>query len=335
MRFLFVTDTHWTQHPAPAPGHPGVWQKELFDTHAHVLPAAFLRAAAREELDFIIHGGDLCRAATEEDWSFARSVLDQTGVSCHVIPGNHDTSQQSHRERFGEHFGLEGPKLYRAQRIGDLGFVFLDSTYLWRRDKVALTEPTDADYNARDVAGIGVNPAQLTFLEEQLRAWEDIPTIVVSHCPMIGKEGYPVKTRKERPIEMSLPECDPAWMTDIQGCWVMPLEQRRAEMLWLLRQYGNVKLVLSGHTHFASASVVDGVVHCTCSSLSAWPLEMRVIEVTNRELRVEPVPLGEEDLLSASHRPDWGNDWVRGMSDRDRHIKINLSERPERNCSRV
>ena len=67
-------------------------------------------------------------------------------------------------------------------------------------------------------------------------------------------------------------------MVDIHGGGLMPLDERRAEVLSILREHGNVRLVLSGHMHLSSISVLDGGAHCMTGAMSSWPLDMGVID---------------------------------------------------------
>ena len=321
-RFVYLTDSHWAPDMRDPP-HSGVWQKELFDSHCQQLEDAAVDLIQKLSPDFVIHGGDLCRDPTDDDWKNAKRILAKFGCLCHIIPGNHDCWQQDQRRRMVEIFQIPENQLYYVREIGGLRFIFLDSSYLWMKDQMKVMEPTEAGYVGQNVKGIGVSPEQVEWFAQQLSGpCSEGPSVVVTHCPMVGKAGYPVKTRKEKPITVSLPEVDPQWMVDIHGCWVMPLEQRRADLLNIMRQHGDVRLVLAGHTHSASISVLDGVVHANCSSMSAWPLEMRLIEFDDSGLTIEPVQVDAPDLIEASYRREWDNDWAAGTSEYDRSARL-------------
>jgi len=321
-RFLYLVDTHWTRAPG-VPPHAGLWQQELFDTHGPQLEEAAVELVRRLGPDFVIHGGDLCREAGDNDWRNARRVLDRFGCPWYFAPGNHDISVAADRARVAGIFDIPEGRLHFERMLGGLRFVFLDSTYVWRKDAARTMERDDPAFDPRNQKGIGVSAEQVEWFGQRLaEADPAAPVVVVTHCPLVGAAGYPVKYRKERPIAASLPEWDADWLVPIHETWVMPLEQRRAELLQLMREHGRVRAVLAGHQHSAHISVLDGVVHCTTAAMSAWPFEMRLIEFDDRGMSIDTVQVTAPDLIAASYRPEWGNDWVAGVSDRDRRAYV-------------
>ena len=320
-RFLYLVDTHWTREPGDPP-HAGLWQKELFDSHPERLEEAAVALVRHVAPDFVIHGGDLCREAKPGDWENAKRVLDRFECPCHIVPGNHDIAVDADRARLLDIFAMPGHSLFRAESIQGLRFLFLDSAYVWRKDAVRTIERDDPEFDPRNQKGIGVSVQQVEWFRDQLTAAGDEPVVVVTHCPLMGAAGYPVKYRKERPITASLPEWDPAWLVPIHAAWIMPLEQRRAELLLAMREHGNVRLLLAGHQHASFITRNDGVLHCTTSSMSAWPFEMRLIEFDDHGATVDTIQVQAPDLIRVSHRPDWDNDWVAGMSEYDRHAVV-------------
>lgn len=319
-RFLYLTDSHWTRSPG-VPPHKGVWQQELFDTHCERLEEAAVELIRRTAPDFVIHGGDLCREFSEVDWRNAKRVIDRFPCPCHFVAGNHDSQDAAHRRSIIEIFAIPERRLYYVRELGGLPFIFLDSSYLWTKDPSVEIQPTDPTYVSQNVKANGISVEQLKWFREQLERHRGRPVVVVTHIPIVGKLGYPVKYRKEKPITASVP-VDPEWMVDIHGCWIMPLEERRAELLQMMRETRNVRLVLAGHMHASTISRLDGVVHCTTGSMSAWPFEMRLITYDDEGLTIETVQVDAPDLVEASYRPKWQNEWVAGMSEYDRSARI-------------
>lgn len=321
-RFVYLVDTHWTREPG-VPPHAGLWQKELFDTHCERLEEAAVDLVKRLSPDFVIHGGDLCREAKESDWRNARRVMDRFGCPYYFVPGNHDIAVDADRARLVEIFEVPEDRLHVVREIGGLRFIFLDSTYVWRRDAARTIERDDPDFDPRNQKGIGVSPEEVAWFGEVLSESDPAePLVVVTHCPMVGAAGYSIKYRKEKPITASLPEWDPRWLVPIHDTWVMPLEQRRADLLHIMRESGNVRVVLAGHQHGAHISLLDGVLHCTMSAMSAWPFEMRLIAFDDEGMTIDTVQVDAPDLIKASYRPDWGNEWVAGVSEYDRKATV-------------
>ena len=321
-RFIYLVDTHWTREPG-VPPHLGLWQKELFDTHCERLEEAAVALVRKLAPDFVIHGGDLCREATASDWRNAKRVMDRLGCPYYFVPGNHDIAVAAGRAQLAEIFGMPTGGFHAVRELGGLRFIFLDSTFVWRKDAARTIERDDPDFDPRNQKGIGVSPEQVAWFERVLSGPDAArPSVVVTHCPLVGAAGYPISHRKEKPITVSLPEWDPKWLVPIHDTWIMPLEQRRAELLHIMGASGHVRAVLAGHQHGAHISSLDGVLHCTTSAMSAWPFEMRLIVFDDEGMSIDTVQVDAPDLIEASYRPDWHNEWVAGMSEYDRQARI-------------
>jgi len=112
--------------------------------------------------DAIVITGDLADSGDAAQYVALSDLLDQLGVPCYALPGNHDD-----REALRTHFGLDGeaaaPVSYSVQ-IGPLRLVILDSTKLGQD-------------------GGELDEVRLSWLDRELSAAPEQPTMVAMHHP--------------------------------------------------------------------------------------------------------------------------------------------------------
>jgi len=193
--------------------------------------AASLRAAlaAVEALDprpeCVVLSGDLVNDGTAQQYDHLMEILAEFTVPILPLPGNHDDRQEL-RSRFPAILPAGGPddEIDHVHDIGDLRIVALDTSIPGRHDG-CLTE------------------RQLAWLDTQLAAAPDRPTIVAQHHP---------------PVSSGI-----AWMERLSG---FPDGGREADVL---RQHPQVEAVLSGHVHRSLQQKYAGTISITCPSTAS------------------------------------------------------------------
>ena len=158
--------------------------------------------------DAVVVTGDLVENGEAGEYAAFGGLVDRLGVPCYPLPGNHDD-----RAALRSHFGLpgqDGAPINYSVEIGPLRLVILDST-----------RPGED--------GGDLGEAQLSWLDRELSAAPEQPTIVAMHHP-------PLLTGA------------PAW--DRIG---IPEDERRA-LGGVLERHAQVRLVVGGHLHRAIAS---------------------------------------------------------------------------------
>lgn len=106
--------------------------------------------------------GDLAEHATEAEYMDARGALERLNAPIYVAMGNHDD-----RERLRRHFGLRpagGAPLHYATDLGPARLIVLDTTI-----------------PGHDAGGLDAQ--SLTWLERELSAFPDTPTLLAMHHP--------------------------------------------------------------------------------------------------------------------------------------------------------
>jgi Icc protein len=234
LRLVFATDTHLMQNN-------GLRSAEGL--------AAAVEAVKelRPRPDLIVCGGDLTHPWPNLDYPAANKLLDRFlgiwaplhSIETHYVFGNHDfvgtlnprVSRQD--PRFGKGLfekRLDLPRLYYSFEKRGWRFIILDD--VWAN--------LDGSYYGQYKAD------QLDFVQGELKAHKEKPTVIASHIPAVSNFGTligfarSIQTNfKHRPSLIS---------------------RNGKRLVNLIRQSGaNVKLVLAGHLHHQERIEADGV----------------------------------------------------------------------------
>ena len=170
------------------------------------LAAAVASVRALGAIDAVLVSGDLADHATDEEYEGVKELLAPLDAPVHVLGGNHDD-----RGALRRHFGLPGSGAEPVQysvALGQLRLVVLDTT-----------RPGE-DPGALDAG-------RLAWLDAELAAAPDSPTIVAMHHP-------PVLTGAPAWDELGLPRDDRLALGDV------------------LRRHPQVLRLVAGHVHRAT-----------------------------------------------------------------------------------
>jgi 3',5'-cyclic-AMP phosphodiesterase len=158
--------------------------------------------------DALLLTGDLANQATGSEYRRVAQLIEPLPMPVHVVAGNHDD-----RDALRAHLGAPGPSgepLQYAVDVGGLRVVACDTTI-----------------PGRDDGALG--PERLAWLEAELEAAGDRPTIVAMHHP---------------PLRLGIPVLDELGLAEADRLAV-------AELMALNPQ---VKAIVAGHVHRAIAA---------------------------------------------------------------------------------
>jgi 3',5'-cyclic-AMP phosphodiesterase len=206
---------------------------------AEALAAAVAAVLAlRPRPDAVVITGDVANGGAAAEYARVRELLEPLPMALHVLPGNHD-DRDALRDRFA--VPGSGPLQYVAH-CGDLRLVVCD------------TQRPGHDDGALD-------GGRLEWLEAQLPAEPDAPTIVAMHHP---------------PVAIGLPVLDAIGIA----------EPDRVALGELLARSPQVRRVVAGHVHRTAFGTIGGcgVFACASTHLQA-PLE-----IGSPELRLIEAP---------------------------------------------
>jgi 3',5'-cyclic-AMP phosphodiesterase len=164
--------------------------------------------ALEPQPDLLLITGDLSQDETPESYQQLQQLVAPLNLPTYWVRGNHD--QLPDIEQFLNHPPLSAQKQFQQ---GGWNFLLLNSAVLGK------------------VYG-QLSPETLNWLEQQLQAQPDLPTLIALHHPPV-------------PIESN-------WMDDISL-------HHADELMAVLDRHPQVKLVLFGHIHQAFAAERRGI----------------------------------------------------------------------------
>jgi Icc protein len=215
------------------------------DPEADLATAVAAVAALRPTPDAVLVSGDVTEHATAEEYERARALLAPLRMPVHVLVGNHD-DREALRAAFPppEPLDPDAPQRYTV-RCGPLRLVGCDSAQPGRDDG-------------------RVDEEQREWLERELAADPDTPTIVAMHHP---------------PFLIGMPALDRIGLRE---------DDRRA-LGGLLDRFAHVRRVVCGHVHLAAAGQAGRCSALTCPS--TWRMRPR-LEPTDEQLVFTEQPAG-------------------------------------------
>jgi Icc protein len=240
--------THAAAFPASPDGErrPGMSPPllaQLSDPHIDVGPgdrgsaqalagAVAAVLALRPLPDAVVITGDIANDGAAAEYERVQGLLEPLPMPVHVLPGNHD-DRDALRERFA--VPGSGPLQYVA-RCDGLRLVVCDSQRPGRADGA-------------------LDGGRLEWLEAQLAAEPDAPTIVAMHHP---------------PVAIGLPVLDAIGVA----------EPDRVALGDLLARSPQVRRVVAGHVHRTAFGTIGGCAVFACASTHLQsPLEIGLQEL--------------------------------------------------------
>ena len=236
LRLVFATDIHLMQDDA-------LRSEEGFTAAVEAIEELRPRA------DLIVCGGDLTDPAPKLDYPAADKLLDRffgiwtpiRSIETHYVFGNHDLVGTKnplvsrHDSRFGKglfekRLGL--PRLYYSFEKRGWRFIILDD--VWPNP--------DGTYYAEYKAD------QLDFVQSELKAYKEKPTVIASHVPTVSAFATLAGFAKflEKNFKM------PSSLTSRNGKSLVNV---------IRNSKANVKLVLAGHLHHQERIEIDQVCY--------------------------------------------------------------------------
>ena len=261
--------------------------------------------------DFLIHAGDITDQGDEMSHEFAASFLKNLGIPVVVTPGNHDMFEPGVKQRFHGDYGFDTDIWSQAFEIAGVRIISLDgSVWHWREGP-----PTDAiDWiRYKDGKSLGIAPSSvsLEWLERELSAHCELPTVLVTHAPVFTKTISPPAVH--HPPDMAIP--------------LKTTNAVSEKILALIDRCGGVDMVVSGHGHYHDLTRRGKTLFCTTVAVAEYPCEVRHVTLEDDEFSVNTVGLGEK-FAEMSFVVEWDHRWLRGATEADRTLRTKLRADP-------
>ncbi len=297
-RFVHLTDTHLGSNV------DGKWNNRFLCTMMPGVMNCLKHDLAGLQPAFLLVTGDIASHQTRDATYAARDFLDSLGFPYYPMGGNHDFVLDESREWFLEAFKAQLPvndTVYSFDH-GNLHFVVLDPWWKWSDGSlVPFSQASAREKIDMSPAGArwAVPPHELAWLESDLEAHSNTPTIVAMHYPALAI-----------PSRMRPPGMNDAGHLD------------NGELLIeLLLDHPQVKATFSGHVHMHFIESRDGLTHVVTGGMPEFPCEYRDVRVFEDRIEIHTCSLSDTSFASRSLIA--GGEWTAG-SESDRHTIISL-----------
>lgn len=297
-RFVHVTDPHLASQ------RDGIWNNRFLCTMMPDVMACLAKDLALLAPDFMLLTGDIVSTQTREAMLEARDEVERLGIPYYPMGGNHDFVLDNSRAWFLEAFRphLPAPRTYYSFDHKNLHFCVLDAWWMWSDG--SLNEVSEASVvqdldRSLEGARWAVPPHILHWLEEDLGAHRDVPTVIAVHYPVL-----PI------PLRLHRPEFNNG------GC----LENGDL-LLSCFANHPQVKAIFSGHVHLHFVERVGGLTQVVTGALPEYPTEFREVQVHEDRMEVRTVGLSDGEFAQRSLIP--GKGWTAGEAC-DRNVVIPL-----------
>lgn len=280
--FLYIADTHIGAGPE------GYTQQPRALERLAALLSGMRSWLATNNVDFVLHGGDLVEHGDEDEIREAVAMMVSLDVPVYLCLGNHDLSLPESRGYWRRHGGALLPE-GRGERGGRFSYAvpFAEFNLYVMAHHWNSLEPPHC-WQPRD---------QLTPLldEEQKRRFEEF--LAAKRKPVIAAVHA---------LLNAIPAAQTGWAEDFH----LPDAAFREYFLSLAERFPHFKLVLAAHNHVNTSAEQNSLVTMTTAALVESPFEARLIEVTAGNIQVSTVAFGK--ILGLEYEYDESKAWVQG-----------------------
>jgi Icc protein len=247
LHFVQISDIHISSrgdHLEMLSGHSADF---LADVLAHL--------NRTHDLDFVLITGDLFDLAEHQELERFQRVISTLEKPCFIIPGNHDRRNPDRGDGLTRHqfARLFNPQVEARPTEPEAQAGYWSVTVHPHIQLIGLDSIRDEDWG-----GI-IGPVQVEWLKAEFASHADKLIIIVVHHPFHALA----------PIDDH-----PDW-----GRFVC---DNGPEMLSLLDDYPQVKVVLTGHHHLAKAEFLGQRLHLACPAVASYPCAYRTLRL-NRQ----------------------------------------------------
>lgn len=209
-----------------------------------------------QDLDFVLITGDLFDTASWEEFECFDETIRALQKPYYIIPGNHDRRDQIStggltRQQFARRFN---PQFDDRPTSPDRQVGYWSISVAPDIQLIGLDSTRDQDW------GGSIDKTQMMWLEQELIAGADKLVILAVHHPLHSLV----------PI-------------DHNPDWTKFICDNGPDVLELLDQYSQAKVVLTGHHHITKVDQVGRRMHLACPAMVIYPCAYRTLRVGQQE----------------------------------------------------
>lgn len=298
MRFLFMSDTHFTYDRGV---EPSIWFNRLLTNKWDEIKEKIISEIKGLKPDVIIHCGDFTHFGTAEDFYCGKTILDATGVEWYAVPGNHDAFSGAVKNKMQKEFLITDENGVCYSRIfGGIAVAFLD-VCIARSEKL-----------------FSIDAAALVWLESFLKENHDKTVFLISHIPVRHGNvisNYGTFMNNGKPIKGRV-------YTRFFQHAIGRIENV-SRIKRIIEQNKNVKIVFSGHWHINYLHICKDVYYKIVPSVCEYPCEVVIVDCDDNEIKMSNKAIAGSELQEDSLIPEWNNTWVAGTQ-KTRNVMISI-----------
>ena len=312
-RFIVMTDTHFE----PASPEDFIWWNRMLISKNQVIVDAIVEKVTELQPDFVVHCGDFTSDAAFESFDFGKKNMDRLPCPYYVALGNHDTFNPEIRNCISGLLENENGSFSYTRKFDGFNLVILDCAY-W-------IDPhgNDSPHMLRDDGYDSLGPPDhvLQWLVDACATDGGVPTVLAMHVPIVAKPRYRVGSFPgggagdvEPPDRDILPD----------GASLQHLVDEipnHTRLLKIIEENPQIKLILSGHWHIHDIIVRGTQVFCSTGSMIEYPIEMRLVDLSDDGINISTVSIGDGRFAEESLIPKYRNTFTAG-EDGDREYSI-------------
>lgn len=206
-----------------------------------------------QDLDFVLITGDLFDTTDQQERDCFQEVITVLRKPYYIIPGNHDRCSPDRADGLTRHqfARLFNPQVQARPTAPEAQNSYWSFTVQPNIQLIGLDSIRDEDWG-----GI-IDPLQIEWLKNELATHADKLIVVAVHHPF----------HSLAPI-------------DNHSDWGKFVCDNGVEMLALLDNYPQVKVLLSAHHHLTKVDTLGRRLHLACPAITSYPCAYRTLRLT-------------------------------------------------------
>jgi 3',5'-cyclic AMP phosphodiesterase CpdA len=210
------------------------------------------------DLDFVLISGDLVHNALPAEFDQFDEIISDLNIPYYVISGNHDRRNMDSsigltRHEFAQRFN---PQIDQRPVDPTIQAGYWSRTIKPEVQLIGLDSIRDEDF------GGVIDATQMSWLKRECEKHADKLIIVVVHHPL-------------------------HWLAPIDDHpnWKNFVCENGQDVLTVLDDYPQIKLVLTAHHHLTKADMLGTRLHLACPAVATYPCAYRTIRLTKQSNR--------------------------------------------------
>jgi DNA repair exonuclease SbcCD nuclease subunit len=266
-KFIFISDTHLGANPMGYEQQKGYPDKinEIITTLSEYINK-------RQDIDFILHGGDMIDYTTKEN-IFAAADVFNLPVPVYLCLGNHDLTTSEALDQWLKY----APQFFKNGKP-DYTIDTLDCSI-----HISPNQWEEKPYYWSVKQSPHLLKYQKEFLSKDLNNKTDIPHILLTHSPVFGL---------------------PPGQTGLLESYHNPEENFSNEIKSISQKYPNLKCILGGHSHVNTCVDYENKMFITASSFVETPFEFKLFEVGKNNINMSTIGLSNEIPFNSEYNYD-------------------------------